>query len=80
MGGSTVYVILCYVLQANFKQLLSEMGRKGFVEQLTMVLHQVSILVCAVLYQVLTITALMYKINACSFQVVTISHGLRRKC
>ena len=42
------------LLQSNFKQLLNEMGRKGFVEQLTMVLHQVSILVCAVLYQVMT--------------------------
>ncbi len=41
------------LLQSNFKQLLSEMGRKGFVEQLTMVLHQVSLTILYV-YQVMT--------------------------
>ena len=46
----TWYIIINIVLQANFKQLLSEMGRKGFVEQLTMVLHQVSPLLILVLY------------------------------
>ena len=67
-------MLFCYMVQADFKQLLSEMGRKGFVEQLTMVLHQVSTLVFIPCRAHLNCT------DACSFQEVTISHGLRRKC